>query len=163
KNISVQTAPGSWPASSISYTVGEEQARFLLGVGSFSVNGIRVVAKMADSDLLTFKSVPPSAENRGEWLAVLDAIGAGHIVGHGGRPVGPKRCPVPPGGFRVGAARRTGPRVRAGGFPFAWRSNGPARLRSGHDALQRADGTPGPSQRRGSESDGESPRPFLLE
>src|SRR5207249_9356038 len=31
KNISVQTAPGSWPASSISYTVGEEQARFLLG------------------------------------------------------------------------------------------------------------------------------------
>ena len=80
KNISVQTAPGSWPASSISYTVGEEQARFLLGVGSFSVNGIRVVAKMADSDLLTFKSVPPSAENRGEWLAVLDAIGAGRIV-----------------------------------------------------------------------------------
>src|SRR5205814_6746999 len=80
KNVSVQAAPGSWPASSISYTVGEEQARFLLGVGSFSVNGIRVVAKMADSDLLTFKSVPPSAENRGEWLAVLDAIGAGHIV-----------------------------------------------------------------------------------
>src|SRR2546429_5623142 len=67
KNVSVQTAPGSWPASSISYTVGEEQGRFLLGVGSFSVNGIRVVAKMADSDLLTFKSVPPSAENRGEW------------------------------------------------------------------------------------------------
>ena len=79
-NISVQTAPGSWPASSVSYTVGDEQARFLLGAGSFSVQGIRVVAKMADADLLVFKSVPPSAENRGEWLALLDAIGAGHIV-----------------------------------------------------------------------------------
>jgi hypothetical protein len=79
-NVSLQTAPGSWPASSVSYSVGEEQARFLLGAGSFSVHGIHVVAKMADSDLLLFKSVPPSGANRGEWLALLDAIGAGHVV-----------------------------------------------------------------------------------
>ncbi len=79
-NVSVQTAPGSWPASSISYSVGGEQARFLLGVGTFTVKGIRIIAKMADSDLLLFKSVPPQTANRGEWLALLDAIGAGHIV-----------------------------------------------------------------------------------
>ena len=79
-NVSVQTAPGSWPASSVSYSVGEDQARFLLGMGTFSVHGIRIVAKMADSDLLLFKSVPPLTTNRAEWVALLDAIGAGHIV-----------------------------------------------------------------------------------
>jgi hypothetical protein len=79
-NVSVQTAPGSWPASSVSYSVGEDQARFLLGAGTFSVHGIRIVAKMADSDLLLFKSVPPLTTNRAEWVALLDAIGAGHIV-----------------------------------------------------------------------------------
>jgi len=79
-NVSVQTAPGSWPASSVSYSVGEDQARFLLGAGTFSVNGIRIIAKMADSDLLLFKSVPPLTTNRAEWVALLDAIGAGHIV-----------------------------------------------------------------------------------
>jgi hypothetical protein len=79
-NVSVQAAPGSWPASSVSFTIGEEHARFFLGAGSFSVNGIRVVAKMADSDLLLFKSVPPLSANRGEWMALLDAISAGHIV-----------------------------------------------------------------------------------
>ena len=35
---------------------------------------------MADSDLLLFKSVPPLTTNRAEWVALLDAIGAGHIV-----------------------------------------------------------------------------------
>ena len=79
-NVSVQTAPGSWPASSVSYSVGDDQARFLLGAGTFSVSGIRIVAKMADSDLLLFKSIPPRTANRAEWLALLDAIGAGHIV-----------------------------------------------------------------------------------
>src|SRR2546422_3475896 len=79
-NVSLQTAPGSWPASSVSYSVGDEQARFLLGAGTFSVNGIQILAKMADSDLLLFKSVPPLTANRAEWLALLDAIGAGHIV-----------------------------------------------------------------------------------
>jgi len=79
-NVSVQTAPGSWPASSVSYSVEGEQARFLLGVGTFTVKGIRIIAKMADSDLLLFKAVPPQTANRGEWLALLDAIGAGHIV-----------------------------------------------------------------------------------
>jgi hypothetical protein len=79
-NVSVQTAPGSWPASSVSYSVGSEQARFFLGAGTFSVSGIRILAKMADSDLLLFKSMPPATANRGEWLALLDAISAGHIV-----------------------------------------------------------------------------------
>ncbi|TLZ92969.1 MAG: hypothetical protein E6K04_03525 [Methanobacteriota archaeon] len=79
-NVSIQTAPGSWPASSVSYSVGDDQARFLLGAGTFSVSGIQIVAKMADSDLLLFKSVPPRTANRAEWLALLDAIGAGHIV-----------------------------------------------------------------------------------
>src|SRR2546430_6884660 len=79
-NVSVQAAPGSWPASSVSYSVGDDQARLLLGAGTFSVSGVRIVAKMADSDLLLFKSVPPRTTNRAEWLALLDAIGAGHIV-----------------------------------------------------------------------------------
>src|SRR5256885_2105249 len=47
-NVSVQTAPGSWPASSVSYSVGDDQARFLLGAGTFSVSGIRIVAKEGD-------------------------------------------------------------------------------------------------------------------
>src|SRR5207247_5721027 len=79
-NVSVQTAPGSWPASSVSYSVGDDQARFLLGAGTFSVSGIRIVAKMADSDLLLFKSIPPRTANRGESLALLDALCPGHIV-----------------------------------------------------------------------------------
>jgi len=79
-NVSLLAATGSWPAATVSFTVGEEQARFLLGSGSFSVSGTRLVAKMAASDLLVFKSVPPLAANRDEWRLVLDAIAAGHIV-----------------------------------------------------------------------------------
>ncbi|HEY5539273.1 MAG TPA: hypothetical protein VIL58_07020, partial [Thermoplasmata archaeon] len=72
-NISLLAASGSWPASTVSYAVGEEQGRFLLGAGSFSVSGTRLVAKMMDSDLLVFKSVPPLAPNRTEWRLVLDS------------------------------------------------------------------------------------------
>jgi hypothetical protein len=60
--------------------VGEEQGRFLLGAGSFSVSGTRLVAHMRDSDLLVFKSVPPFLEARSEWRIVLDAITAGRVV-----------------------------------------------------------------------------------
>lgn len=79
-NVTVQAKIGSWPASSLTYTVGGEQARFLLGAGSFRVDGIRVLAQLGDSDLLVFKALPPGAAERSEWLAVLDAISAGHIV-----------------------------------------------------------------------------------
>ncbi|MGI0149451.1 MAG: hypothetical protein ACREDF_07975 [Thermoplasmata archaeon] len=79
-NVSLLAATGSWPAATVSYTVGEEQGRFLLGSGSFSVSGTRLVAKMADTDLLVFKSVPPLSANRDEWRRVLDAITAGHVV-----------------------------------------------------------------------------------
>jgi len=79
-NISLLAASGSWPASTVSYAVGEEQGRFLLGAGSFSVSGTRLVAKMMDSDLLVFKSVPPLAPNRTEWRLVLDSITLGHVV-----------------------------------------------------------------------------------
>jgi hypothetical protein len=79
-NVTVQATIGSWPASSLTYTVGGEQARFLLGTGSFRVDGIRVLAQMGDSDLLVFKALPPGAAERTEWLAVLDAISAGRIV-----------------------------------------------------------------------------------
>jgi hypothetical protein len=79
-NVTVQAKIGSWPASSLTYTVGGDQARFLLGAGSFHVDGIRVLAQMADSDLLVFKALPPGAAERTQWLDVLDAISAGHIV-----------------------------------------------------------------------------------
>jgi hypothetical protein len=79
-NVTVQGKIGSWPASSLTYTVGGEEARFLLGAGSFRVDGIQVLAQLADSDLLVFKALPPGAAERTEWLAVLDAISAGHIV-----------------------------------------------------------------------------------
>ncbi|TLZ45083.1 MAG: hypothetical protein E6K19_02830 [Methanobacteriota archaeon] len=79
-NISLLAATGSWPAATVLYSVGEEQARFLLGAGTFSVSGTRLVARMSDSDLLVFKSVPPLTANRSEWQIVLDAITAGRIV-----------------------------------------------------------------------------------
>jgi hypothetical protein len=79
-NVTVQAKIGTWPASSLTYTVEGEQARFLLGAGSFRVDGIRVLAQLGDSDLLVFKALPPGAADRTEWLAVLDAISAGHIV-----------------------------------------------------------------------------------
>ena len=79
-NVTVQAKIGAWPASSLTYTVGREQARFVLGAGSFRVYGVRVLAQMGDSDLLVFKALPPGAAERSEWLAVLDAISAGHIV-----------------------------------------------------------------------------------
>jgi hypothetical protein len=79
-NVSLQAAVGSWPASTVSYEVGAEQGRFLLGAGTFSVSGTRLVAHMKDSDLLVFKSVPPVSGNRAEWRVVLDAITAGRVV-----------------------------------------------------------------------------------
>jgi len=79
-DVLLHSAPGSWPASSVSYNVGQEQARFLLGAGSFSVSGTRLIARMAESDLLVFKSVPPRAVNKAEWRVLLDAISAGHVV-----------------------------------------------------------------------------------
>jgi hypothetical protein len=79
-NISLLAATGSWPAATVLYSVGDEQARFLLGAGTFSVSGTRLVARMSDSDLLVFKSVPPLTANRSEWQIVLDAITAGRVV-----------------------------------------------------------------------------------
>lgn len=79
-NVSLLAVTGSWPAATVSYSVGEDQGRFLLGSGSFIVSGNRLVAKMADADLLVFKSVPPLRANRDAWRLVLDAIAAGHIV-----------------------------------------------------------------------------------
>ena len=79
-NISLQTSMGAWPASSVSFTVGGEHARFVLGAGSFSVNGTVLVADMAGPDLLVFKSVPPGSSSKAEWRAILDAISAGQVV-----------------------------------------------------------------------------------
>src|SRR5438093_13327517 len=63
-HVSVQTAPGPWPASSLSYSVGDDQARFLLGAGTFRVRGIRIVAKLAHSDLPLLQSIPPRTGTR---------------------------------------------------------------------------------------------------
>ncbi|HYY47264.1 MAG TPA: hypothetical protein VFA17_01110 [Thermoplasmata archaeon] len=79
-NVSLLATTGTWPASTVSYSVGEDQGRFLLGAGTFSVSGTRLVAHMRDSDLLVFKSVPPFPEARSEWRVVLDAITAGRVV-----------------------------------------------------------------------------------
>jgi hypothetical protein len=79
-NVSLLAAAGSWPASTVSYTVGGEQGRFLLGAGTFSVSGTRLVAHMRDSDLLVFKSVPPFTEGRSEWRIVLEAIAQGRVI-----------------------------------------------------------------------------------
>src|SRR6266571_6862946 len=79
-NISQHATVGSWPASSLSYSIGEEHARFVLGVGTFGVNGSQVVASMAEADLLVFKAVPTATPYQAEWRAVLDAISAGQIV-----------------------------------------------------------------------------------
>ena len=79
-NISQHATVGSWPASSLSYSIGEEHARFVLGVGTFGVNGTQVVASMAEADLLVFKAVPTATPYQAEWRAVLDAISAGQLV-----------------------------------------------------------------------------------
>ena len=79
-NLSLHSAPDSWPASSLSYEVGEVQARLVLGAGSFVLNGTTVVAQMAASDLLIFKAIPDASPNRAEWRAVLDAIATGQVV-----------------------------------------------------------------------------------
>src|SRR6266540_3002893 len=57
--------PGSWPASSVSYTIGEAHARFVLGAGSFAISGTQVIAQMASSDLLVFKAI---ATSKGAWV-----------------------------------------------------------------------------------------------
>ncbi len=72
--------PGSWPASSVSYTIGEAHARFVLGAGWFAISGTQVVAHMASSDLLVFKAVPTATPYKAEWRALLDAIAAGQVV-----------------------------------------------------------------------------------
>ena len=71
--------PGSWPASSVSYTIGEAHARFVLGVGSLTISGTEVVAQMASSDLLVFKAIPSSSLYKAEWRALVDAITAGQV------------------------------------------------------------------------------------
>lgn len=79
ENISLQAAPGTWPASSVSFTVGGGRGRFFLGVGSMQVYGNIIRADMADQDLLLFKSVPSHATNRFLWDTVLDAIQDGQL------------------------------------------------------------------------------------
>ncbi len=79
-NISVLSAPGLMRASTVSFTIDGEEARLILGTGSFNVTGTRVLAGMASPDLLVFKSVPPASTNKAEWRAVLDAISAGQVV-----------------------------------------------------------------------------------
>lgn len=79
-NVSTRSTPSSWPASSLSYTIGEEQARMFLGLGTFKVTGTQIIASMASSDLLVFKAVPAASLHKAEWKAVLDAIASGHVV-----------------------------------------------------------------------------------
>ncbi len=79
-NISLTSAPGLARASTVSFTIDQEEARLFLGVGSFNVTGTRVLAEMASPDLLVFKSVPAASTNKAEWRAVLDAISTGQVV-----------------------------------------------------------------------------------
>ena len=79
-NVSLFSTPGSWPASSVSFGVGGDQARFLLGAGSFNVTGTTIQARMAGSDLLVFKTVPIASAYKAEWRGILDAIRAGQVV-----------------------------------------------------------------------------------
>ncbi len=80
ENVSLQTSPGAWPASTVSFTVGGGQGRLFLGAGSMHVEGNTVRAEMADSDLLLFKSVPSRSTNRVLWDTVLNAIRDGQLA-----------------------------------------------------------------------------------
>ncbi|MCI4371587.1 MAG: hypothetical protein L3J78_02960, partial [Thermoplasmata archaeon] len=72
---------GAWPASSLSYTVAHgAPARFLLGAGTFNVTGTKVIAHLANSDLLVFKAVPVGAADKAAWRMVLDAITSGQVA-----------------------------------------------------------------------------------
>ena len=79
-NLSQANTPGSWPASRLTYTLEGEQARFLLGRGSFVVEGTKVVATMSSFDLLLFRMVPAQSSQKAEWKAIFDAIGTGAVV-----------------------------------------------------------------------------------
>lgn len=79
-NISQSHTPASSPVSSLTYSVGSNQARLLLGEGSFVVDGTTVTAHMASLDLLLFKAVPAFSPFKAEWKAVLDAIASGAVV-----------------------------------------------------------------------------------
>jgi hypothetical protein len=79
-NLSHTFTADSWPASRLTYTLGGEQARLILGRGSFAVEGARVAATMSSFDLLLFKMVPARSSQKAEWKAIFDAIGSGAVV-----------------------------------------------------------------------------------
>ncbi|HKW43153.1 MAG TPA: hypothetical protein VJP06_03110 [Thermoplasmata archaeon] len=79
-NLTQHSAQHAWPASSMSYEIGDVQARLVLGAGTFDLMGTTITARMAATDLLIFKAVPEASPNRAEWRAVLDAIATGQLV-----------------------------------------------------------------------------------
>ncbi len=79
-NITDRSTSTSWPQASLSFSVGESRGRLVLGVGSFNVTGMTVVATMTADDLLMMRIVPGFSDDRAQRSAVLDAFGSGRLA-----------------------------------------------------------------------------------
>jgi len=78
--VATHWRPGSWPASSVVFSIGDTRGLLVLGAGTFEVAGLTVVARMASRDLLVLKSIPEFGLHRSEKTAFLDAIASGRIA-----------------------------------------------------------------------------------
>ncbi len=70
----------TWPAASLSFTLGASNGRVIVGRGTMVANGTTVTAQLGADDYLAFRGVPSFAENPAERTAVLDAFASGRLA-----------------------------------------------------------------------------------
>lgn len=79
-NITDHSVSSGWPRSTVSFVVGGNEGRLLLGRGSFNVTGSVVVANLAPTDVLVMKTLSGFETERAPRAAILNAFGAGRLA-----------------------------------------------------------------------------------
>lgn len=70
----------AWPRSSLSFRVGDNAVRIILGRGTFNVTDNTVSASMAPGDFMAMKILPPFEPQQESRTALLDVFGAGRLA-----------------------------------------------------------------------------------
>lgn len=69
-----------WPASTLSFTNGNDSGRLIIGRGNLWGSGTTLVASLTPGDYLALRAVPNFVEHPAERAAILEAFASGHLA-----------------------------------------------------------------------------------
>ena len=78
-NITAQVHPSTWPAATVSFSVGASRGSLLLGAGTINVSENVVTANLTASDVFVLKTLPATVPEPSDRESLLNAFAMGRI------------------------------------------------------------------------------------